>query len=218
MALGPLILFCLNVLSAVVAFLTSYYAYRSDRLADSPLLRAITLGFMLLGVGLLAEAGTSVALGRTLVEIAGQRTLAVAATLTYLSIQMAAYLIFAVGYGYLAFGKSQKVAAAVLLAAAAPRIIDLAGLYRFAVVSYFVVLVLLAFIVYQGVLIHSRTRSRFSLLVLLAFVLILAAHALLLVSVVRLAGGLFLVGAAVQFLGFVSLLVFLLRSGRVGPA
>jgi hypothetical protein len=218
MALGPLILFCLNVLSAIVAFLASYYAYRSDRLADSPLLKAISLGFMLLGVGLLAEAGTSVALGRTLVEIAAQRTIVVAATLTYLSIQMVAYLIFAIGYGYMVFGRSQKVAAAALLATAASRIIDLAGLYRFAVVSYFVVLVLLAFIVYEGVLIHSETRSRFSLLVLLAFVFILAAHALLLVSVAELAGGLFLIGAAVQFLGFVSLLVFLLRSERIGSA
>lgn len=218
MALGPLILFCLNVLSAVVAFLTSYYAYRSDRLTNSPLLRAITLGFMLLGVGLLTEAGTSVALGRTLVEIVATRTLTVAATLTYLSMQMVAYLIFAVGYGYLAFGKSQKIAAAALLAAGASRIIDLAGLQRFAIVSYFVVLVLLAFIVYQGVLIHSKTRSMFSLLVLLAFILILVAHVFLLVSVVRLAGGLFLVGAAIQFLGFVSLLFFLLGSERVGPA
>jgi hypothetical protein len=218
MALGPLVLFCLNVLSAVVAFLTSYYAYRSDRLANSPLLRVIALGFMLLGVGLLTEAGTSVALGQILVEIAAPRTLAVAATLTYLSMQVVAYLIFAVGYGYLAFGKSQKAAAAALLAAGASRIIDLAGLHGFAVMSYFVILVLLAFIVYQGVLIHSKTRSRFSLLVLLAFILILVAHIFLLVSVVRLAGGLFLVGAAVQFLGFVSLLVFLLRSERVGPA
>jgi hypothetical protein len=218
MALGPLVLFCLNVLSAVVAFLTSYYAYRSDRLANSPLLRVIALGFMLLGVGLLTEAGTSVALGQILVGIAALRTLAVAATLTYLSMQMVAYIIFAVGYGYLAFGKPKKVTAAALLAAGASRIIDLAGLHSFAVMSYFVVLVLLAFIVYQGVLIHSKTRSRFSLLVLLAFILILVAHIFLLVSVVRLAGELFLVGAAVQFLGFVSLLVFLLRSETVGPA
>ncbi len=61
-----------------------------------------------------------------------------------------------------------------------------------------------------------RDSEEFSLLVLLAFVLIFVAHVLLLVSAVALAGGLFLVGNAVQFLGFVSLLVVLLRSGRVG--
>jgi hypothetical protein len=221
MALGPLILVSLNVLSAVVAFLTSYYAYRVERLAASPLLKAITAGFMLLGVGLLAEAGTSVVLGQTLVEIAKSRLLAVLATLTYLSIQMLAYLIFAAGYGLAAFGRSRRgageAAGAAVVAAAGSRILDLVGLYRFAVASYFVVLVLLAFVVFQGVLIHSRSRSRFSLLVLLAFALILIAHVVLLVSVIDLAGTVFLVGTAIQFLGFVSLLIFLIRSARVGP-
>lgn len=218
MALGPLLLFFLNVLSAVVAFLTSYYAYRFERLADSPLLKAIVIGFMLLGVGLLAEAGTSIALGQTLVGLLKSRILAVLATFTYLSIQMAAYIIFAVGYGFLAFGKSKQTAAGLILAAASGRIIVLVGLYRFAVVSYFVALVLLAFVVFQGILIHSRSRSKFSLLVLLAFFLIFSAHVVLLVSVIDLAGGLFLAGTAVQFLGFVSLLVFLVRSARVGSA
>jgi hypothetical protein len=218
MALGPLVLFSLNVLSAVVAFLTSYYAYRFDKLADSPLLKAITFGFMLLGVGLLTEAGTSVALGQTLVEGVSSRILAELATFTYLSIQMLAYVIFAVGYGLVTFRTSQKLAAGVVLAAATTRIIDLVGLYKYAIASYFVVLILLAFIVFEGILIHSKTASRFSLLVLLAFVLILVAHGVLLVSVLELAGNVFLVGAAVQFLGFISLLVFLLRSGRVGPA
>lgn len=223
MALGPLLLFFLNVLSAVVALLTSYYAYRSDKLADSPLLKALALGFMLLGVGLLIEALTSVVIGHTLVESLASRILGVrvVATFVYLLVDMAAYLIFALGYGYLAFGRSGPKAIGVAVAAAVvgvPRIIDFAGEYRFAALAYFVMLILLAFVVFQGVLIHGRTGSRFSLLVLLAFVLILVAHVVLLLSVIYLAGGLFLVGTAVQFLGFVSLLVFLLRSGRVGPA
>jgi hypothetical protein len=218
MALGPQILFLLNVLSAVVALLTSYYAYRFDRLADSPLLRGIIVGFMLLGIGLLSEAGTSLLIGKTLVEIAVARILAIVATFAYLSIQMVAYMVIAIGYGYLVFGRSKKAAAVAALAAATPRVADMAGLYRFAIVSYFVVLVLLAFIVFQGLLMHSNTRSQFSLLVLLTFVLLLLAHLVLLVSVVVLSGGLFLLGTGVQFMGFVSLLVFLLRSVKVGTA
>ena len=218
MALGPLILFSLNVLSALVAFLTSYFAYRFDRLAESPLLKAITVGFMLLGVGLLAEAGTSVALGQTLVDLLRSRVLAALATFTYLAIQVLAYAVFAAGYSFIAFGRSRKAAGAAVLAATSSRIVDFVGLYRFAVASYFVTLVLLAFVVFQGVLIHSRSRSSFSLLVLTAFVLILSAHLVLLVSVIDLAGSLFLAGTAIQFLGFVSLLAFLIRSARVGPA
>jgi hypothetical protein len=214
MALGPLVVFTLNVLSAFVALLTSYYSYRFNRLAESPLLTSITAGFMLLGVGLLAEAGTSVALGQTLVDELVSRVLATLTTFTYLSVQMVAYLVFAVGYAVLVFGRTK--ASAALAVMAAPLVLDAVALYRYAVLSYFVALVLLAFVVFQGFLIHSKTHTRFSMLVLLAFLLILVAHAVLLASVVALSGMLFLVGTATQFLGFVSLLVFLIRSGRVG--
>ncbi|MDA4125404.1 MAG: hypothetical protein OK438_08185 [Thaumarchaeota archaeon] len=217
MAVGALLIFVLNILSGVVAFLTSYYAYRFNRLAESPLLRSISAGFMLLGVGLFAEAATSVSLGQTLVDVLASRVLAVIETFTYLTVQMVAYVVFAVGYSYLAFGRSGKAATKVAALAVAPRVVGVvAGLYNFAIVSYFVVLLLLGFIVFQGALIHARASSRFSLLVLSAFALILAAHVVLLASVVALAGVWFLVGDVVQFLGFLTLLVFLLRSGRVG--
>jgi hypothetical protein len=217
LAAGALLIFVLNILSGVVAFLTSYYAYRFNRLADSQLLRSISVGFMLLGVGLFAEAATSVSLGQTLVDILVSRVLAVIETFTYLTVQMVAYVVFAVGYGYLAFGRSGKSVAASAALAVAPRVVGIAaGLYSFAIVSYFVVLLLLVFIVFQGALIHVRASSRFSLLVLLSFTFILAAHVILLASVVALAGLWFLVGDVVQFFGFVTLLVFLLRSGRVG--
>jgi hypothetical protein len=54
-------------------------------------------------------------------------------------------------------------------------------------------------------------------MVLLAFVFILAAHFLLLVSVLVLGPGLFLIGTVVQFVGFLSLLVFVIRSEVIGP-
>jgi hypothetical protein len=217
MALGPLLVFALNICSAVVAFLTSFYAYKFRHVADNPVLDSIAFGFMLLGAGLLIEAGTSAAVGQTLLQQFLSKILAVAETFAYLSLQMVAYLIFAVGYATLAWRRSSKAVAMGLVAlVAAPRVVNAYGLYSYAVVSYFVVLVLLGFVVFQGALIHSRSPSRFSLLVLAAFVLVLAAHVVLLVSVVRLSEFLFLTGTAVQFLGFVSLFAFLLRSGRVG--
>ncbi len=216
MAAGPFIVFCLNLLSAAVAFLTSYNAYKFRRVAENPLMTSLALGFMLLGVGLMVEAGATVALGQTIADRLVSGLLAVLGTFTYLSIQMLAYLVFAVGYALFAFGRQTQVAAAAAVALAVPRVIDVAGLYRYAVVSYFVAFVLLAFVVFEGALIHSRSRTTFSLLVLLGFVLILAAHVVLLVSVVALSGWLFFLGTSIQFLGFVSLLVFVLRSGRVG--
>jgi hypothetical protein len=205
------ITFSLNMLSAIVALLTSYYAYRSNRIVESSVLRAISVGFMLLGIGLVVDAGTSIVSGRTLVESFAERILILFASFTYLTVQMVAYIIIAVGYAIAAYGKKAEGAVPVALAGAAA-----VGLYRFSILSYFVVLILLAFVVFQGLLLHSKGGGRFSAIVLLAFSLILVAHLVLLLSVLTLGSWLFLIGTGVQFLGFVSLLAFLVRSEIVG--
>ena len=212
MASGALITFCLNILSALVALLTSYYAYKVHRLVPNSLLWAISIGFMFLGVGLVVDAGTSLITGRTLVESFSDRVLTLFASLTYLTIQMVAYLIMAAGYARAAYGSQVKTAAPLALAGS-----TVMGLYGYSLLSYFVAFVLLAFIVFQGLLLRSGEKRGLSGMVLLAFVLIFAAHFLLLVSVLVLGPGLFLIGTAVQFLGFLSLLVFVVRSEVFGP-
>lgn len=207
-----LITFVLNILSAFVALLTSYYAYRTNRLLGSAVLGAISVGFMLLGIGLAVDAGTSLISGRLLVEFPADRVLTLYASFTYLTVQMVAYLAIAVGYARAAYGKKAPSAAPVILAGTAA-----AGLYGFTLLSYFVALVLLAFVVFQGFLLRSGGKSRFSAMVLLAFGLILVAHLILLLSVLTLGTGLFLIGTAVQFLGFLSLLAFVVRSEVVVP-
>ncbi|HUI22844.1 MAG TPA: hypothetical protein VLY82_00445 [Nitrososphaerales archaeon] len=212
MASGALVTFFLNILSALVALLTSYYAYKAHRFIPSSLLWAISIGFMLLGLGLVVDAGTSLVTGRTLVESFSDRVLTLLASLSYLTIQMVAYLVMAVGYARVAFGSQAKTAAPLALAGSA-----LAGLYGYSILSYFVTFVLLAFIVFQGVLIRSGDKRGLSGMVLLAFVLVFAAHFVFLVSVLVLGSGLFLIGTIVQFLGFLSLLIFVVRSEVVGP-
>jgi hypothetical protein len=210
MAGGALISFCLNILSALVALLTSYYAYRSNRLVKNSLLWAIGIGFMLLGLGLAVDAGTSLLTGRTLVESIADRVLYLFASFTYLTLQMVAYLVIAVGYARATYGQPKLVAPAVVVGAAV-------GLYSYTLLSYFVTLVLLGFVVFQGFLLRSGGKSKLSGTVMLAFSLILIAHFILLLSVIYLGTGLFLIGTAVQFLGFISLLVFVVRSEVVGP-
>src|SRR5215470_5649100 len=112
MALGPVLIFALNILSAAVAFLTSYNAYRFNKLANTTLLKTIAFGFGLLGVGLLAEASVSIVFGKTLPDQLLTRAFGLIETLAYLSLQMVAYLAFAIGYGLLAFGRSTKMVAA----------------------------------------------------------------------------------------------------------
>jgi len=209
---GTLIAFCLNLLSAFVALLTSYYAYRFNRLVENPVLRAISVGFMLLGLGLGVDAFTSVFTGQLVVETYADRVFVLLATFTYLTVQMVAYLVIALGYARVAYGgRPRPVVPAILVGSAA------IGLYGYSLLSYFVALVLLGFVVFQGLLLRSGEKSRFSGMVMLAFVLILVAHLVFLASVLALSGGLFLIGIGVQFLGFLSLLVFVVRSEVVGP-
>jgi hypothetical protein len=208
---GAVITFSLNILSAFVALLTSYYAYRFNKLVGSPVLGAMSVGFMLLGVGLAVDAGTSLVSGKTLVEFPADRILVLFASFTYLTIQMVAYLVIALGYARAAYAGRGKSPVPLALAGSAAL-----GLYRFSLLSYFVAIVLLAFVVFQGLLLRSGGKTRFSSVVLSGFGLILAAHLVLLLSVLTLGTDLFLVGTAVQFLGFISLLAFVVRSEVVG--
>jgi hypothetical protein len=207
-----LLAFALNFVSGLVALLTSYYAYRSNRLVDSSVLRAISVGFMLLGVGLLADAGTELFTGHLVVESYADRVFVLYATFTYLTIQMVAYLVIALGYARAAYGGQARLAAPAALVGSAA-----IGLFGYTLLSYFVALVLLGFVVFQGLLLRSGEKNRFSGMVMLAFVLLLTAHLVFLGSVLALSEGLLLVGIGVQFLGFLSLLMFVVRSEVVGP-
>jgi hypothetical protein len=209
---GALLTFSLNVVSGIVALLTSYYAFKVSALVKNSILRGISIGFMLLGVGLIVDAGTSLVTGRLLVEFPSDRTLVLLASFTYLTVQMVAYLVIAIGYARTTYGSRAVAAAPLVLAGAAAQ-----GLYGFSLLSYFVALVLLAFVVFQGFLLRSGREHGFSGTVLLAFVLILVAHFILLLSVLTIGTGLYLIGTGVQFLGFVSLLIFVVRSEVVGP-
>jgi len=211
MPIGTVITFSLNLLSALVALLTSYYAYRANRLVGNSVLGAVSIGFMLLGIGLVVDAGTSLVTGRLLIEFPADRLVTVLASFTYLTVQMVAYLVIAVGYGRAAYGGASKaVVPAVLVGWAA-------NLYGYTVLSYFVVLLLLAFVVFQGFLLRSGKKGGMSAIVMLAFGLVLFAHIVLLVSVLTSGRLLFLTGTGIQFLGFLALLVFVIRSEVVGP-
>ena len=68
----------------------------------------------------------------------------------------------------------------------------------------FVILLVLIFIIFQGLLIYTKNRDDSSLLVLLGFALIFVAHLVVLSSILDISGTQYLVAAAVQFVGFLS--------------
>lgn len=208
----------LNLLSATVALTVSYYAYKTNRLVDSQLLRFVSVGFLLLGVGLATEGLTQALVGFTPVEVARFAGLEELVFLIYVIFQLIAYVTFTWGYAMGAFGRARQLesAAIVLPALTSARILRLVVFsLRIYVLAQLVIVVLMLFVIVQGFFVYSRNRSVLALAVLSGFILILVAHVLLFISVIYLSTSLYLLGTFVQFMGFLALLFFLYRSSHV---
>jgi hypothetical protein len=215
----------LDLLSGIIALLVSYYAFRVMRVVQSGVLSAISFGFMLLGAALLVEVLTSLSLGLTAANVRELKTVEIFENLVYLLLQVLALGVIAFGYTRTAFGKRDLPAAALsgvvgFAVTAASRTARLEGLklalYNSFLGLEFVVLFLLLFIIFSGLLVYTKSRSSSSLLVLVGFALIFAAHLVVLNSIFAVSGVEYAEAAAIQFLGFLSLLAFVIRSGRVG--
>jgi hypothetical protein len=213
-----------DLLGGIIALLVSYYAFQARRWIDNSVLNAISFGFMLLGAALLVEAVTTLSLGITVAAASRLRTFELLENLAYLILQVVALSIIAVGYARTTYGKGPPAAAPAGVVAyavkAAAKPAKLAGLaltlYYLFLGLEFVILLVLIFIMFQGLLIYAKNRDSSSLLVLLGFALIFVAHVVVLHSILAISGTQYLVAATIQFLGFLSLLIFVIRSGRVG--
>lgn len=214
-----------NLSSGIIALLVSYYAFQTRRLIESSVLRALSFGFMLLGAALLVEVVTTLSLGVTAAELSRFRLVELLEDLGYLILQVVALVVIAIGYAQATYGGKGPSAGAipgfvVYAAKAAAKSAKLAGLALLLFYAFlgleFVILLVLVFIMFQAFLIYSKNRDDSSLLVLLAFAFMFVGHAVVLRSVLEISGVEYLVAAAVQFLGFLSLLAFVVRSGRVG--
>lgn len=216
-----------NLMSGVVALLVSYYAFRYTRLLENSVLKFISLGFVMLGVGLLIEAGVFSLIVFNVGKLTNDRIFALGTAALYDILQIGAYFLFAFGYLRSAFAGPKKVetvgalsliALPIAISPGTQRVRELLHLTRAVYsVSEILSVIFLAVVVFVGLLSYSETRHRFSLFVLASFVLILIAQAFDLWTALSVSVGLEFVGSAVQFAGFLSLLVFLVWSSKIGP-
>lgn len=212
-----------DLVSGIIALLVSYYAFRARRFIRSGVLSALSFGFMLLGAALLVEVVTNLSLGLTAADASRLRTFDLLENLAYLVLQLVAFMTIAVSYARTAYGDgglSMGALAALAVANTRPaRLVGLAlVLYYLFLGLEFAVLLALIFIIFQGFLVYTRSRESSSLLVMLAFALMFVGHAVVLRSILDISSVEYLLAAAIQFLGFLSLLAFVVRSGRVGSA
>ncbi|MEM3185721.1 MAG: hypothetical protein QXQ39_03440 [Conexivisphaerales archaeon] len=211
----------LDILSGAVALLVSYTAFKYNRLIESDVLKFVSFGFMMLGIGLLLEGSLLSLLAFNVGRIAEDLRLVYISSLLYLVLQVFAYSSFALGYSRGAYSRREGITTAVfalfLIARPVRQYYFLLGTYVNDI-TQLIVIVLLSFVVFQGFLMHGRTKSKFSLLVLAGFVLILIAHLVMLGSSIVMSGFIFVLANFVQFAGFLSLLLFLIRSGHIDTA
>jgi hypothetical protein len=218
-----------DVLSGIVALLVSYFAFRYNRLIENSTLKFISLGFLLLGIGLLTEASIFFVAAFGIGNFVSARLLVLGTSIIYKLLQIIAYLIFAIGYIRSAFFSTPKkmntggsAVAVILLFLSVgtvagkgyPELVQLSR--EVFVVSEVLSIVFLATLVFAGLLGYIEGRNRLSLLVLVSFGLILGAQAVALWSVVLVSEYLTSIYSGIQFIGFLSLLVFILRSRKIG--
>lgn len=209
----------LNIISGLVALAVSYYAFRYRKVTGSGFLHYLSVGFMLLGIGLLAQASLYLFAAFNVGRLTDRTAIVYSATGLYLVVQSAAYLLIAIGYTVrvqrgAALDKEGTAASAI----AAGQVMPL--LFRTLVLDTgeLIILVLVSFIVFQGIMAYSEQRNRFSLAVLFAFAFIALSHMGELFGSLLSSGALYLLGGAANLTGFVLLLLFVIWSGRVGSA
>lgn len=203
----------------MVALAVSYSAFRYGRVTESSFLKILSLGFMLLGVGLIAQASAFIFFDLNAARISDRGIIVYSATIIYLALQAVAYLMITVSYARRVHGSSKVEGGAATISALqivpTSSSLLLLGTHVFEV-GELVLVVLVALIVFQGLLIYGENRNRNALTVLGAFSFILVAHLSKLSASLLSSGLLYLVGNLVQLAGFGLLLLFVLRSGPDG--
>ncbi len=193
----------LDLLSSAVALAVAYAAYKYNRLVSGSVPAFVGISFSLLGMGLLLQGSLAAALFLS-PSVEGARLFIISSYL-YLSLQVASYLILAVGYVGAAYSVEPALAAPILRRAleVSRDFFDFVQLLS---------AVLLALVVFSAI--QLRARGSFSSLVLGAFILILLGHVFMLASAV---GPLYFyaLGSVVRFAGFALLLAFLVRGRHI---
>lgn len=181
----------------------------------------------MLGVGLLIEAWAYSFAVFGIGDLSSDRAFALITSAMYELLQMGAFFVLALGYLRSAFSsrKANSLNASALTALVIPIVTStgsdrLREMLHFAreiwVVAEILSIVFLAIVVLVGFLGYSETRHRFSLFIILSFILILAAQAFDLWTVISISVRLDVLGSIVQFAGFLTLLAFLIWRGKIG--
>ncbi|MFQ5831402.1 MAG: hypothetical protein ACE5H4_01725 [Candidatus Thorarchaeota archaeon] len=190
-----------ETVSGIIALLISHYANKAYRLTEQKRLADLSTGFMVLSAGLFGRVigtlyffvllGSQGATGQT-------QTLILVVTLAHGFMRIMAYLLFAVSTHHTVRSVPEMV-----LLMQVPILLDPS--------LEIVALIILVVVVLQSLMNYASTRSRFGLYVLVGFFLLLLSHVAAIFGEV---GQGYLISQILQLLGFLALLVMLIKVGR----
>ncbi|MGC9134625.1 hypothetical protein [Caldisphaera sp.] len=204
----------LYVVSGIVALSVSLVSFKYNKIIKENVLNYISLGFALLGLGLIIQGSLMILLSFNIARISEDLRATYISSLIYLFLQLIAYTIITIGYTREAYWSNVEPLLITIILTK-KREYFLLGAYVFDAVQI-ILIFLLGLIVFSGYLIHMKNKNTFSLLVLIAFSLMLISHIVYLLSSLSFSVNYYFIANIIQFLGFLSLLIFLIRSGHIG--
>ncbi|PMP60102.1 MAG: hypothetical protein C0171_04325 [Caldisphaera sp.] len=204
----------LYVVSGIVALSVSLVSFKYNKIIKENVLNYISLGFALLGLGLIIQGSLMILLSFNIARISEDLRATYISSLIYLFLQLIAYTIITIGYTREAYWSNVEPLLITIILTK-KREYFLLGAYIFDAVQI-ILIFLLGLIVFSGYLIHMKNKNTFSLLVLIAFSLMLISHIVYLLSSLSFSVNYYFIANIIQFLGFLSLLIFLIRSGHIG--
>jgi hypothetical protein len=186
----------LETISGIIALLVSHYSNKAFKLTRQKRLADLSTGFLVLSAGMFGRVvGTLYFFVLTPIN---QGLLSVVAV-AYGVMRVMAYILFAISTRHT---REQPTMVPMLLAL--PVLLQ----PHLEIIAIIVLII----IVLQALMNYASNRSSFALYVLVGFVLLLFSHITAMFSQVELRG--WLLSQILQVLGFVALLVMLIKAGR----
>ena len=193
-----------ELISGIIALIVTYYATKAYNLTGQKRLSDLSTGFLVLSAGMfgrvigtwyfLIQFGTDFEAGGLIFSIV---------TLAYGFSRIMAYVLFVIATRP-PRRDSQEVTGVSML---------LMSTFLVDPSLEVIAILVLVIVVLQAIVNYMSTRSRFARYVLIGFVLLLLSH--ILMAQVTTNPGSYLLSQVAQFLGFLSLLVMLVKAGRV---
>jgi hypothetical protein len=186
----------LETISGIIALLVSHYSNKAFKLTGQKRLADLSTGFLVLSAGMLGRV-----VGTLYFFVLTPQNLGLIALVlvAYGVMRVMAYILFAISTRHI---REQPTMVTMLLAL--PVLIE-PNLELLAII-------VLIIVVLQSSMNYASNRSSFALYVLVGFVLLLFSHITAIFSQSELRG--WLLSQIFQFLGFVALLVMLIKAGR----